>query len=173
MQVHDAVTGTPTTFPDRLSYILGGQSVRAFARHAGVSDTFLRQCLSGKTEPTRTKLLALATTGGVSVEWLATGNTPAESSAGGKSTETQASMDTLETVANTVETVIQAITPDLDAARRAHLIRTVFDDVVRGHHDNPHCQAHVHTLLQQYTRDRHPATMDSPSPNGLKQDLCQ
>lgn len=170
---HDAVTGTPTTFPDRLSYILDGQSVRAFARNAGVSDTFLRQCLSGQTEPTRTKLLALAAAGGVSVEWLAAGNTPATNAAGDNSAATQTSMDTLEAVVTTVETVVQATTPDLDAARRAHLIRTVFDEVVRGHHDNPCCQDHVHALLQQCTRDRHSPTMDSHSPSDLKQDLCQ
>jgi len=172
-QAHAGVTGMPTTFADRLTYILGDQSVRGFARNAGVSDTFLRQCLSGKTEPTRTKLLALAATGGVSLECLATGNTLAEDASGDDSVETEASMDTLETVVATVETVIQATTPDLDAAHRARLIRTVFDDVVRGHHDNPQCQDHVHALLQQCTQDRQSTTMDFHSQADMKQNLCQ
>ena len=61
-------------FPSRLAALIGDSSVRAFARKAGVSDTFLRQCLAGRTEPTRTKLIALAGAGGSNVEWLATGH---------------------------------------------------------------------------------------------------
>ncbi len=63
----------PAAFPARLEALIGGMSVRAFARKAGVSDTFLRQCLAGRTEPTRTKLLAIAEAGGTTVEWIATG----------------------------------------------------------------------------------------------------
>jgi len=67
--------GSRSTFPERLAQVIGSSSVRGFARRAEVSDTFLRQCLSGRTEPTRTKLIAIARAGEVSVEWLATGTT--------------------------------------------------------------------------------------------------
>lgn len=60
-------------FPERLRQIIGGRSVRSFARHCGISDSVLRQYLRGKSEPTRPVLLAIACCTGVAVEWLATG----------------------------------------------------------------------------------------------------
>jgi len=73
----DAASQLPETnsdaFPARLKTIVGSESARAFARRADVSDTFLRQCLAGKIEPTRPILVALAAAGDASVGWLATG----------------------------------------------------------------------------------------------------
>lgn len=63
-------------FVDRLKLVVEGGSVRAFARNAGISDTFLRQCLAGKSEPTRPVLIAIAKAAGVAVQWLATGEGP-------------------------------------------------------------------------------------------------
>lgn len=63
-------------FPARLKTLLGKESARAFARRAGLSDTFLRQCLNGKSEPTRPMLIALASAGGVRLDWLASGEGP-------------------------------------------------------------------------------------------------
>lgn len=60
-------------FTDRLKAAIGDISVRAFASKAGVSDTVVRQYLSGKSEPSRTVLLAMARAAGVTVSWLATG----------------------------------------------------------------------------------------------------
>ena len=64
------------TFPKRLEFIVGEQSVRAFARRCGMSDTVLRQYLAGKSEPTRLALISIAEAGNVRVEWLATGEGP-------------------------------------------------------------------------------------------------
>lgn len=69
--------GAARSFPGRLKTIIGSSSVRSFARKAGVSDTFVRQCLAGKSEPTRPVLMAMAAAGGVLVGWLATGDDPA------------------------------------------------------------------------------------------------
>lgn len=63
-------------FPGRLRTVIGQRSVRAFARDCGLSDAALRQYLSGQSEPTRPALIAMARTGGASVEWLATGRGP-------------------------------------------------------------------------------------------------
>lgn len=61
-------------FPDRLkSAMRVAPSLRAFARDVGISDSVLRQYLSGKSEPTRPVLIALASAAGVDLAWLATG----------------------------------------------------------------------------------------------------
>ena len=60
-------------FVARLKQVVGEESIRSFARRSGISDTFLRQCLTGKSEPTRPILVALAHAGGVSIAWLACG----------------------------------------------------------------------------------------------------
>ena len=50
-------------------------SANQLAKQAGISRRILGDYLSGKSDPSREKLLALADAGGVSVEWLATGRT--------------------------------------------------------------------------------------------------
>jgi transcriptional regulator with XRE-family HTH domain len=63
-------------FAERLKACVGDNSLRAFASKAGISPTALRQYLIGKSEPTRSMLLAIARTAGVNVAWLATGDGP-------------------------------------------------------------------------------------------------
>jgi phage repressor protein C with HTH and peptisase S24 domain len=46
-----------------------------FAIAAGLSPTVLSEYMNGRSEPTRPKLLAIANTAGVSLDWLATGAT--------------------------------------------------------------------------------------------------
>lgn len=113
-------------FPARLGELIGNSSVRAFARKAGVSDTFLRQCLAGRTEPTRTKLMALARAGGTSVEWLATG--------GGsrhvvKDPAPHPGLDRslLESVIGTVEQVLGDTGCSLSADRKALLVTVLYE----------------------------------------------
>ncbi|WP_239689402.1 XRE family transcriptional regulator [Aquitalea pelogenes] len=63
-------------FHQRLSSLLPAfKSVRAFATASGVSQTGLQRLINGG-EPTLSTLVALAKAGGVSVEWLATGEGP-------------------------------------------------------------------------------------------------
>jgi transcriptional regulator with XRE-family HTH domain len=61
------------SFPERLKQLIGGQSIRAFARECGLSDTTLRQYLSGQSEPTRPALIAIARAAHVSLDWLICG----------------------------------------------------------------------------------------------------
>lgn len=63
-------------FPVRLKRMIGDRSVRSFSRDCGISETVLRKYLRGDSEPTRSRLLALARTGRASLEWLATGTGP-------------------------------------------------------------------------------------------------
>lgn len=67
------------SFPDRLKSALHGvPSMRAFARSIGISDSVLRQYLSGRSEPTRPVLVALARAAKVDLLWLATGETSSQ-----------------------------------------------------------------------------------------------
>lgn len=116
----------PDAFPARLEALIGGTSVRAFARKAGVSDTFLRQCLAGRTEPTRTKLIAIATAGGSSVEWIATGrNENADQSAIANSRPIDREL--LEAIIEIAEQVLDNAETSLAADRKARLIMSLYD----------------------------------------------
>lgn len=113
-------------FPERLASLVGDLSVRAFARKAGVSDTFLRQCLAGRTEPTRTKLIALAHAGGASVEWLATGTTAATPRT------PLPDRELLESIIEVTESVLEETGHRLTPARKAHLVSAVYDTCGSG-----------------------------------------
>ena len=65
---HTAVRG----FIHRLRQIIGERSVHRFAREAGLSDSLMRKYLNG-SYPGLDRLVRLAAAGGVSVQWLATG----------------------------------------------------------------------------------------------------
>lgn len=113
-------------FPQRLGKLIGDSSVRAFARKAGVSDTFLRQCLAGRTEPTRTKLMALARAGETTVEWLATGG-------GSRHVVTESAANPgfdralLESVITAVEQVLGDTGCSLSADRKALLVTVLYE----------------------------------------------
>lgn len=70
-------------FADRLSKIIGGETIRSFAQRAGISEGTVRNLLSGG-QPRLDSLLRIARAADTSVEWLATGNRaePAEAPAG-------------------------------------------------------------------------------------------
>ncbi len=61
------------SFPERLKMAIGDKSARAFAIECGISPTGLHQYLSGKSEPTRPAIIAIANTAGVDLRWLVTG----------------------------------------------------------------------------------------------------
>jgi len=117
-------------FPKRLLRLVGDSSIRGFARRAGVSDTFLRQCLAGRTEPTRTKLILLARAGGCSVEWLATGNPSGDFPKKIQAPKRPAGrIDTelLRMIIETVDEVLRENGHSLPAARKALLISALYE----------------------------------------------
>ncbi|MDN6860738.1 helix-turn-helix transcriptional regulator [Pseudomonas sp. CAN2814] len=59
-------------FSERLHLAIGDQSVLAFAKRCGISDSLVRKYLGGSL-PGMDNLVTLATAAGVSIEWLATG----------------------------------------------------------------------------------------------------
>lgn len=119
-------------FPQRLAQVIGSGSIRAFARRAGVSDTFLRQCLAGRTEPTRIKLVAIAAAGGVTVEWLATGNGSRQYATAPSANEESADYDALpdphllDTIVAVVDVVAADARANLSACERSSLIRAAY-----------------------------------------------
>lgn len=123
-------------FPGRLGKLIGDSSVRAFARKAGVSDTFLRQCLAGRTEPTRTKLLALARAGETTVEWLATGGGSRHAVAESGGPHSGLDRTLLESVIAAVEQVLGETGCSLSADRKALLV-TVLYEMHTGHERSP------------------------------------
>jgi len=62
-------------FTGRVRSVIGDGSVRRFARRAGIGATTLQNIVDG-ARPTVDKLVAIARAGGVSVDWLATGEGP-------------------------------------------------------------------------------------------------
>lgn len=108
-------------FPDRLATVMGAMSVRAFARKTGVSDTFLRQCLAGRTDPTRAKLVAIAQAANTSLEWLATGQYPAATAV-----QPGPEIQRLRAIIETTEAAIRESGHDVSASQKAELISALY-----------------------------------------------
>ena len=124
---NDAPTTTldaPEAFPARLAKLIGSMSVRAFARKAGVSDTFLRQCLAGRTEPTRTKLIAIADAGDTTVEWLATGGATGHASV--ESGAQGLDQKRLETIIARTEEELTAMGRPLAAGTKGRIVARLY-----------------------------------------------
>ena len=143
------------TFPTRLAGVIGDMSVRAFSRKAGVSDTYLRQCLAGRTEPTRTKLLAIARAGDVSVEWLATGAAPVPGHALPdtvliKPQPGAVDRDLLERIILITEDVLGESDTPLAAPRRARLMAAVYD-MYQGADERPIQRETILKLISRVT----------------------
>jgi transcriptional regulator with XRE-family HTH domain len=63
------------TFAERIAILIEGQSANSFAKKCGMSEGSVRQYLAGAI-PRMDKVVAMAQTAGVNLEWLATGNGP-------------------------------------------------------------------------------------------------
>lgn len=57
-------------FSERLKEVIGGESVRNFAKRSGISVSAVQHYLKGGGEPSLSKLKAIARTANVSVAWL-------------------------------------------------------------------------------------------------------
>lgn len=67
----------PETFTDRIKVLIGREGgFDKLAGKAGLSPRVLRKYFDGESDPSRERTIALARAGGVSVEWLATGEGP-------------------------------------------------------------------------------------------------
>lgn len=64
------------SFGERLRLLIGDISVRHFARLCGMSESAVRQYLTGRSEPNMSALTGIARAAGVRIDWLVTGNGP-------------------------------------------------------------------------------------------------
>ena len=67
---------SPDCFRDRLKLAIGDHSIRSIAAKIGLSPSVIHQYLSGKSEPTRKALIAIADGTATSIEWLVIGSGP-------------------------------------------------------------------------------------------------
>lgn len=63
----------PAVLAARLKWLIGPEPVASFARRCGLSEAVLRSYIADHRMPPLSKALAIATTAGVSLDWLATG----------------------------------------------------------------------------------------------------
>jgi transcriptional regulator with XRE-family HTH domain len=68
--------GESVAFPARLKKAIGGESIRGFARKAGISSSVVHNYIDGKSEPSRPILLSMAAAADVQPLWLITGAGP-------------------------------------------------------------------------------------------------
>ena len=67
-----------TTFSDRLRQAIGDKSIRSFAAECGISYGAMHKYFAGVTQPTLDNLVILSETLNISIEWLATGKSGAQ-----------------------------------------------------------------------------------------------
>ncbi|MEI6897860.1 MAG: XRE family transcriptional regulator [Psychromonas sp.] len=72
-QEHSSEEGEHECFQSRLNEIIGSDSIRSFALRAKISPQVIRKYIQGESTPNIERLITIAQTGGVSVQWLATG----------------------------------------------------------------------------------------------------
>lgn len=63
---------------ERIKQVIGDEGVRKYARRAGLKTSTLQATLSGRSLPGLNTLVAIARAGGVSIDWLATGEEAAD-----------------------------------------------------------------------------------------------
>lgn len=63
-------------FCDRLSLVIGDESIRSFALRANLSPPVIKKYVENDSTPNVERLVAIAEAAGVTVEWLATGKGP-------------------------------------------------------------------------------------------------
>lgn len=103
-------------------------SKKALARKAHISESHLYRYISGKSEPTASKLVALADAGKVSISWLATGegNKDAEARPGAQQGGTL-DLDMVEYVIAGLESRWAARGVRLPPQTKGHVIRLVLE----------------------------------------------
>ena len=76
VRFQDLKVVTTDGFPTRLRELIGNEPVAAFGRRCGVSEALIRAYLQSRKRPGMDRLIAIANTAGVNIDWLATGRGP-------------------------------------------------------------------------------------------------
>jgi len=73
-ETHDAIS--QSDFVARLKECIGDESVRSFAKRAGLSPSGVRACIAGSSDPSRTAVQKMAIAAKRDPSWLAYGTEP-------------------------------------------------------------------------------------------------
>ncbi|MCE8004263.1 helix-turn-helix domain-containing protein [Billgrantia ethanolica] len=133
----------------RISEISKPYGKKGFAARARISESHLYRYLQGKSDPTATRIVAMAKAAGVRPGWLLTGEAPkaeaqrveeqsrpyqqrpAIDPATGSGKFAAPNLDELEEIAEKVCTLLRAKRPDLSPKAEARIIRLVYEFSLR------------------------------------------
>jgi hypothetical protein len=105
----------------RLKSIIGDEPKLSFAKRADVAESVLRKYLAGAM-PSTDRLVRLAATGGVTIEWLATGKGPRRPGAAGAHPVVLDDLERLQRTVEAVEKGLRAIGRQLPPGKYAELV---------------------------------------------------
>ena len=112
-------------FSDRLRVIISEcKSLSEFAKKSGITESLIRNYLLGKSLPGLDKLVAIAKTANIEINWLATG--VGEIKRGGNRAAA-VDVDLLEAVIEAVESYLDQVKGVLKPAKKAQLIAALYD----------------------------------------------
>lgn len=112
-------------FKNRVKQAMGGESTRAFARTAKISESVLRQYIKGESLPTLDRLIAIADTAKVNLLWLATGEGPMRGELSKDSTPCAGHVDTAALVR--ALTLVELVRASAPLERKAMAVAMAYD----------------------------------------------
>lgn len=114
-------------FNDRLKQSIAGQSINSFALKCGLPESLLRKYLAGPTLPGLDKLIAIANTAEVCIEWLATGEGPMKRGEEPKRTPGDIDEELLEAAIEISEELLESLGKQTTPKQRTQLILALYD----------------------------------------------
>jgi len=121
-------------FKNRIKKIIKlAGTAEKLANSAGVSPSLIGKYLSGKSDPTRKKLIALAEAAGVNVQWLATG----EGLMGRNAIKHEFSLSPLTLIIEVLDDYEIELGKKLTTSERANLISEVYECLSENVPDTP------------------------------------
>jgi len=125
------------SFRERLREAIGSQSVNAFAKKCGLSESVVRGYLRGPGLPSLDRAQALAAGAGVSLDWLASGNP--QNSTQVPTAHPQGSaiiLEALQDAIGLVEEWLKTNRREMDPAKKADVIAKLYqlflEDISEG-----------------------------------------
>lgn len=123
------IPGRESELKDRLLECIGEESKNSFARRADLPESLLRKYLGGAM-PSTDRLVRMASAGGVTIEWLATGRgprTPGRREAAAAPTVVMDDLARLQGAVEAVEEGLRAIGRTLPPAKYAQLVAAAYE----------------------------------------------
>lgn len=117
-----------SSFTERIQEIITSVgSAEKLAKRAAIKASSISQYLSGTTDPSRIRLIALATAAGVNIEWLATGVGPMR-----EGDRERISFDLLAVIIEGLDDLEATLEKKLTSIEKAEIINQTYDIVSEG-----------------------------------------